>query len=289
MQRSRSSWFSILLTISTWACAAAPRPDPGVVRDDPRGTAPTPVPTSSAGPWSFSPATGTRAYRVSRNASIEGVTDSAVRREAVSNLTHEILTLEQAGEEMSFRAVVDTFAVVTQGPIEPAQIVPLPIQLTGSLGMGGVRVESPPTDSCDAIRATVATDIHNLLAPMPSQLTRGAVWRDVITTSGCQAGIPTTAVTRRIFTVAGEVNHSGRPLLLVQRVDSVDARGEGAYGQHRMKVEGSGAGTALYYLDTASGEVSQLTTNQRIRISVTTSGRLHSFTQTMNQDFVRVR
>ena len=155
--------------------------------------------------------------------------------------------------------------------------------------MGGVRVETPQRDSCDAIRATVAADIHNLLAPMPSQLSRGAVWRDVITTSGCQAGIPTTAITKRTFTVSGEVDHAGRPLLLVQRVDSLDARGQGAYGQHRMTVEGSGVGTALYYLETATGEVSQLTTNQRVRITVTTSGRLHSFTQTTNQDFVRVR
>ena len=155
--------------------------------------------------------------------------------------------------------------------------------------MGGVRVENQSGESCDAVRATVASDLHNLLAPMPSQLSRGAVWRDVITTSGCQAGIPTTAVTKRTFTVAGEIENSGRPLLLVQRVDSVDARGEGAYGQHRMTVEGSGVGGALYYLETASGEVSQLTTNQRIRITVTTSGRLHSFTQTTNQDFVRVR
>lgn len=255
---------------------------------DPR-PAPIPAPTSAAGPWSFSPATGTRAYRVSRNATIEGVTDSAVRREAISNFTHEILTLEQAGEEMSFHIVVDTFAVITQGPIEPAQIGPLPIQVTGSLGMGGVRVETPPRDSCDAIRATIAADVHNLLAPMPSRLSRGGVWRDVITTSGCQAGIPTSAITKRTFTVSGEVDHSGRSLLLVQRVDTLDARGQGAYGQHRMTVEGSGVGTALYYLDTATGEVSQLTTHQRTRIMVTTSGRLHSFTQTTNQDFVRVR
>jgi len=288
VQRWCGNWLPILLTVSTWACAAGSRPDPRVGRDLP-GRTPAPVLTSSAGPWSFSPATGTRAYRVSRNASIEEVTDSAVRRDAVSNFTHEILTLEQAGEEMSFRAVVDTFAVITQGAIEPAQIVALPIQLTGSLGTAGVRMESPAPDSCDAVRATVATDIHNLLAPMPSQLSRGAVWRDVISTSGCQAGIPTTAVTKRTFTVAGEVEHSSRPLLLVQRVDSVDARGEGAYGQHRMKVEGTGTGTALYYLETTSGEVSQLTTNQRTRITVTTSGRLHSFTQTTNQDFVRVR
>jgi hypothetical protein len=190
---------------------------------------------------------------------------------------------------MSFQVVVDTFAVITQGPIEPAQIVALPIQLTGSLGMGGVRVENPASDSCDPVRATVASDIHNLLAPVPSQLSRSAAWRDVITTSGCQAGIPTTAISKRTFTVAGEVDHSGRPHLLVQRVDSVSARGEGANGQHRMNLEGSGVGTAVYYLDTASGEVSRLTTNQRIRITVTTSGRLHSFTQTTNQEFVLVR
>ena len=190
---------------------------------------------------------------------------------------------------MSFQVVVDTFAVITQGSIVPAQIVELPIRLTGSLGMGGVRVENTPSESCEPIRATVASDIHNLLAPVPSQLSRGAVWRDSITTSGCQAGIPTTAVTRRTFTVAGEVNRSGQTFLLVQRVDSVSARGEGAYGQHRMTVEGSGVGTALHYLETASGEVSQLTTNQRIRITVTTSGRLHSFTQTTNQEFARVR
>ena len=255
---------------------------------DPRPPA-TPVTTSSAGPWSFSPATGTRAYRVSRNASIEGVTDSAVRREVINNFTHEILTLESAGEEMSFRVVVDTFAVITQGPIEPAQIVELPIQLTGSLGMGGVRVENQGSESCEPVRATVAADIHNLLAPIAPQLSRGAVWRDVITTSGCQAGIPTTVITRRAFSVAGEVDRSGQKLLLVQRVDSVDARGQGAYGQHRMTVEGTGVGSALYYLETASGEVSQLTTNQRIRITVTTSGRLHSFTQTTNQEFVLVR
>ena len=288
MHFSLGNSFPIFLALSISACATAPRPGSGAGRDDSRPAA-TPVPSSAPGPWSFSPAVGTRAYRVSRNASIEGVTDSAVRREVVSNFTHEILTLEQAGEEMSFRVVIDTFAVITQGPIEPAQIAELPIQLTGSLGMGGVRVETPASDSCDPVRATVAADIHNLLAPAPSQLSRGAVWRDAITTTGCQAGIPTTATTRRTFTVAGEVAYCGRPHLLVQRVDSVNARGEGANGQHRMTVEGTGAGSALYYLETASGEVSRLTTNQRIRITVTTSGRLHSFTQTTNQEFVLVR
>lgn len=287
MHRSSARWFSGFLVAFTSACGAA-RPEPRGVPEMPH-PAKVPVPGSAAGPWSFTPATGTRAYRITRSAAIEGIADSVPRREVVSNFTHQILTLERVGESLSFRAVIDTFAPVTQGVIGPAQAVELPIQLTGKADAGGVHLESPPSGSCDATRAIAATDLYNLLAPFPSELARGAVWHDSVIVSGCQAGIPTTATTTRTFTVSGEVNHAGRSLLLVERADSVNARGEGAYGQHRMTVEGAGSGSAFYYLDTTSGEVFQLTTNQRSRITVTTSGRRHSFTQITSQDFVRGR
>ncbi len=89
--------------------------------------------------------------------------------------------------------------------------------------------------------------------------------------------------------MSGEVDRSGQRLVLVQRQDFVTARGDGAHNQHRMQIESTGSGSATYYLDTVSGEVSQLTTSQRSSIRVTTSGRLHVFTQTVNQEFVRVR
>jgi len=120
-------------------------------------------------------------------------------------------------------------------------------------------------------------------------MSKGTSWRDSISTSGCHAGIPTNAVTRRTFTVSGELDHSGRRLILVERVDSVTARGSGAYNQHRMQVESTGNGTAAYYLDAGSGEVFQLTSSQRSLIRVMTSGRVHTFTQVANQEFVRVR
>jgi len=207
----------------------------------------------------------------------------------VSSFTHEILTLDAVGEDLAFKAVVDTFSVTSQGVVGPAQPSSLPIELLGSLGPTGIQIETPPGEECNPIKATIATDLHNLLPRFPLSLARDAIWRDSIRATGCHAGIPTAVITRRTFTVSGEVDHSGRRLILIQRLDSVSARGDGAYNQHRMQVESGGTGSALYYLDIASGEVSQLTTSQRSLIRVTTSGRVHSFTQIANQEFVRVR
>lgn len=283
---STSSLFALLAILST-ACATSRPSTPGGL---PSGAIPVGTPTPSTGPWAFHYAPGTRAYRISRNASIEGSADSASRREIVSNFTHHILTLDEVGGgDFAFKAVIDTFLVTTQGAVGPAQLSTLPIELLGSLGAGGVRLESPPSEECSPVRATAATDLYNLLPRFPSPLSRNATWKDSISTSACHAGIPTTVVTRRAFTVSGEVEHSGRRFLLVQRLDSMSARGEGAYNQHRMQIESTGIGAAAYYLDTASGEVAQMTTNQRSWIKVTTSGRLHTFTQVANQEFVRVR
>lgn len=286
MNRSSANWLWSSLLFLTGACAP-PRSSPPGLPPGPR-LPEAPAPTSSAGPWAFAYTAGTRTYKISRNASVEGMADSALRRATVSNHTHQILTLEGTGGELSFRAVVDTFALITEGIVGPPQSIELPLELSGSIGSQGIRIETPAMESCNAIRAIVVTDLYNLLAPFPSPLSRGTVWRDSNSVSGCQAGIPTTSTTRRTFSVVGEVNHLGRGYLVVQRADSVAARGEGAYGQHRMQVEGMGTGTARYYLDITSGEVSQLTTGQQTRIRVTTSGRVHTFTQTTNQDFVRV-
>jgi hypothetical protein len=282
VNRSFSNWFLVFPAALTLGCGAS-RSAPGAPGES------RVIPTSTVGPWSFSHSPGTRAYEISRTASVQGIADSEVRQEKVSNFTHEVLTFEPLGERLVVRALVDAFTLKTEGVVGPAQPVELPIQLSATITPSGVRIEPSANNSCNAAEATVATDLHNLLAPYPARFSKGAVWRDTIIVSGCQAGIPITTTTRRTFRVSGEVMYSGQPLILVQRTDSLSARGEGAYNQHRMMVEGRGVGTALYYLDTVAGEISWLSTSQGSQIRVTTSGRLHAFTQTTNQEFVRVR
>ncbi len=284
VNRSASRLFCSLIAVLGSACASsrsAP-PEIGTVRA-------ADIPVSSTGPWAFSHSPGTREYRISRSASIQGWTDSVARQEVVSNVTHEILTLEPTGDELTFKAIVDKFDLTTEGAVGPAQSVQLPIELSGNLGSTGIRVDGSANGPCDAIRSIAVTDLHNLLAPFPARLARGMTWRDSINVSGCQAGIPTTTSTRRVFKVDGEVVHNGQSLLLLTRMDTLVSRGTGAYDQHRMEVGGTGSGSALYYLDPATGEVSHLITVQSSQIRVTTSGRVHAFTQIANQEFVRVR
>ena len=285
MNRSYLRLVIVFLAIIAAACAPARRP-PSELPPLPRLPD---TPTPSIGPWRFTHAPGTRAYRISRNASVEGAADSASRREIVSNFTHETITLEPGEEQTTFRAVVDSFAILSEGLVGPPQQVVTPVELIGSIGAAGLRIEETSSGRCNAVTAIAVTDLHNLLTRFPSSMAKNAVWKDAITTSGCQAGIQTTVETKRTFTVTGEIDFSGRRLVLIQRLDSISALGEGAYNQHRMKVESRGTGTARYYLDTASGEVSQMTTSHRSSITVTTSGRVHSFTQITNQDLVRVR
>lgn len=282
MNHSSGKWLVLLAVLG--ACSRS-RPAPSEIHV----TRAADVPIPSAGPWSFSHSAGTRSYRISRLASVEGIADSVARREVVTNFTHETLRLDTADSRLSFTAVVDTFAVTTQGVVGPAQTVELPIELSGTVGTAGVQLESAPRGHCNAARATAATDLYNLLAPFPPRLSRGMTWSDSITVSGCQAGIPTTTTTRRVFSVTGEVRHESQPRLLLTRTDTTSYRGEGAYNQHRMIVSGTGTGSALYYLDTMSGEISHLVTAQASDMRVTSSGRVHTFSQSVNQEFVRVR
>lgn len=282
VNRSFGNGLWLFVAVFTPACTAS-RSAPGAPGES------RVIPTSTVGPWNFSHSPGIRAYQISRTALVQGLVDSDVRREKVSNLTREVLTFEPVGERLVVRALVDTYTLKTEGVVGPAQPVQLPIQLSAAITPSGIRIEPSANSACNAAEATIATDLHNLLAPYPPRFSKGAVWRDEIVVSGCQAGIPITTTTRRTFRVSGEVMYSGQPLILVQRTDSLSARGEGAYNQHRMVVEGRGVGTALYYLDIVAGEISWLTTSQDSQIRVTTSGRLHSFTQTTNQEFVRIR
>lgn len=79
--------------------------------------------------------------------------------------------------------------------------------------------------------------------------------------------------------------YEGRPVLLVQRADIIQAHGEGAQQQHPVKLDASGTGNAVYYLDTKEGRVVRLTAGQELNLTITTSSRVHRFKQSSRQDF----
>jgi hypothetical protein len=114
-------------------------------------------------------------------------------------------------------------------------------------------------------------------------------WTDSLDTVGCQAAISTKAHSASMYTVSGEIIHEGQPMVVVQRTDTIQAYGEGAQGQHRILLAGSGNGKATYYLDTTAGKVIRLITEQKLLITITASGQPHQFTQSSKQEFQVIR
>ncbi|MBC7839495.1 MAG: hypothetical protein H7Y39_12775 [Nitrospiraceae bacterium] len=242
---------------------------------------------SNASSWSFSYAPGAMQYRVSRSAAVESQSDSSSNREITTNVTHELITLTPAGDSgISFTAVVDTFSSTTQGLIGSVQPIQLPTEVSGIFADNNLTIRSNgSSNKCNPVSSAIVSDLHNLLTQFPAQLSQGLVWQDSVSTTGCQAAIPTTSRTIRSYIVSGESTYEGRPILVVQRTDTVQAHGEGAQQQHALKLDASGIGNAIYYLDTKDGRVVRLTTGQELTLMITASNKVHQFKQSSRQDF----
>jgi hypothetical protein len=280
-RHARTGW--TLLLYFTVGCAAARSSPPAL----PAPSAPPIINPSSIGSWSFNYAPGVARYQISRSAAIEGQTDSGSNREISTNVTRELVTLTPAGDgAISFAAVIDAFASTTQGLIGPVQPTQLPVQVSGIFADSGFAITADgSSNKCNPVSSAVVSDLHNLLTRFPAPLSRGLVWKDSVSTAGCQAGIPTTSRIIRSFVVSGESIHEGQPVLVVQRTDTIQAQGEGAQAQHSVKLNAGGTGNAIYYLDTRNGRLVRLTTGQEMTLTVTASGKAHQFRQSTQQDF----
>lgn len=279
-----SSLFSVCLLIGCGSARTLPPASPIPV------VPPPPVVVSpSASSWTFSHTPGAVRYQVSRTAVIESQSDSGSKQEVSSNVTHELITLTPAADSgVVLRAVLDTFSTITQGQIGPVQPVQLPVEVSGVFTGDSLVVSidtATGTGKCNPTRSALVSDLHNLLARFPAQMTPGLAWRDSVNSGGCQAAIPTASRTTRSFIVSGEAVYEGRPVLLVQRSDTIQAHGEGAQQQHPLKLDANGTGSAVYYLDTRNGRVVRLTWGQELSLTITTSSRSHQFKQSSRQDF----
>jgi hypothetical protein len=203
-----------------------------------------------------------------------------------TNITHELITLTPADSGISLTAVVDTFTTTTQGLIGPVHPVQLPVQVEGVFADGKLAIKTDSsTGKCNPISSALISDLHNLLTGFPAQLSQGQAWQDSVSASGCQAAIPTTSRIIRSYVVSGEAIFESRSVLLIQRSDSIQGHGEGAQQQHRLTLDATGTGNAIYYLDTKDGHIVRLTTEQELNLTITTSVGPRQFKQSSRQDF----
>ena len=280
----RGSW--CLLSGFVLACSGVQSSRPGPPSPLPASQPAEPA-TPTTGLSSFKYAPGTVRYRISRSAAIESFgPDLPTHREISTNITNELLTLEPVDQATNFTALIDTSATTTQGLIGSVQSVQLPVQISGSFSDSALTISTEGTGGkCNAVSSMLVTDLHNLLIAFPKQLSTGVTWKDSTDVTGCQAGVPTSKHTTRSYLVSGNASYEGHPVLVILRADTTRAKGEGGLQQHRVSIDVTGTGTALYYIDTTSGRIVRLTLDQLLALVVTASAKRSQFKQNSKQEF----
>jgi hypothetical protein len=164
------------------------------------------------------------------------------------------------------------------------------VQLSGSFIGDSLTISvDSVTEKCNPVSSALSADLHNLLVRFPVQLLQGSSWRDSVELPACQGMIPTMAYIARSYIVSGETAYQGQSVLLVQRTDSIHAHGEGAQQQHRVMLDVSGTGSAIYYLSSKDGRIVHVNTGQDLDLAITTSGKINRFKQSSKQEFNFVR
>jgi hypothetical protein len=107
-------------------------------------------------------------------------------------------------------------------------------------------------------------------------------WSDSTTATLCNGSILTTSITSRSFRVIGEVSRG----ILIERRERTTSTGDGAQGQHRLKLQTSGRGNAQLIIDAQTGTLLESTGVYTASVVVTTSGRNQQFTQTTRERIV---
>jgi len=265
----------------------------GCASSTPQVSAPTPIPAISApsaatpSSWMLRLAPGATVYRISRSGVIENTSDSSGGRAVTANSSHETLNLEQLGDTIAFTAILDTFATTVQRETTSSQQpVALPFQLSGQVVADKIRISGDTlADKCNPAVTALVSDLHNLLPRFPVSLSVTSRWTDSTDVVGCQSSIPIRSRVTHSYSVTGEISYADTRVLVIQRLDSIRAEGEGAQQQHRVVLAAMGNGNATYYVDPISAHVVQLITNQDVELTVTASGRTNRFRQTARQEF----
>jgi len=293
--RLAATAFTILL-MASGACAPARRSSPVPLPPAPAPDPAQPIPpivaiplTEVPGPWSLSYVSGSTGYRITRTTTIEDRSGPGGRREVSSDRRQETISLTvESPTRITIDAVLDSLEL-TPRPAAADSLTPA-ARLSADLSDGQLRFRTDDSSSsCAPGRAILTGDLRVLAPVMPETLVKNATWTSSDSTTLCQAGIVMRSFASHTYTVLGEAGGSLAGLVQVRRISLIRGEGEGAQQQHRVKLSAAGTEMCDYYLETPTGRINTLRTDQQLDIQIENSGRVHRFAQQIRREYSVIR
>ena len=278
----------LIMPAFIFGCARAPRVSttPESIPDKTVSSV-TPLSTHSA--WTIHPTAELHAYRSTISTLLELADSAGLEKDSITSTTDFTLSIIENSEALSYSATIAAFSF-QGGPKTGTTAVTsqLPFSFSGRLHQGKLTI-NPITGRSGELSVDCSNEvlsaipvIQRAVATVPLALQKDMTWSDSTTANICSGSIPLTSVTSRHFRVIGEVSRG----ILIERKEHTASAGEGAQGQHRLRIRSSGTGTAQLIIDARTGALRESTGTHTASVIVTASGRDRQFTQTTREHLV---
>jgi hypothetical protein len=291
MHKLRSRLLALSTTIA--ACSSGGIIPSTAVQPLPNPAAPAPQTATSHTLWSFNPQVELHKYRSTNRTTLQMDYQSTAASDTLSVLIEFTATANQTETQTTFAGQIETISVKAW----PRNLTEVP-QISLPVGFNGIATEKlvnlslnlQPFETragspiCGDPGNTILGELRNYTAFIPLKLASTSIWADTISTVTCSGnGIPSTLETTRSYRVIGEANQTGSNTILLERTQTTHLTGDGAQGQHQIKVTGEGTGISKLYLDAVTGLVILVKAHDELTLKVIASGQVQQFSQRVDQ------
>lgn len=282
-----------LLALSVLASACRTSAPGGAPGPDPGGPSPASIdrPSADVSIWNISPVNQEHSYTSVTSAVLESTGPLPLSRDTVTSTVNFSLSLSRDTSPPAYSARIESISIRggsrTRDPASVSDSL-LPFAFTGRVDSTRITIDPLKSQAdlvsgCTSEVTAVIPIIQRSLVFVPLQLHKGLTWTDSLVTTVCSGPLQTALSSIRTYLVKGQTALHGRPVILLEQQNRTSFTGEGTQQQHRVRVHGNGSGTAQIAVDAETGILIETAADHVTTLTVTSSGRDQTFTQTSRE------
>ncbi len=285
----------IIAAISFTACISPGRFPPTTPTSSKPETAPKAT-NPSARQWTFNFHNEAHTYSSTSQTILESdSSNSNSSRDTVSIAIRFTLAIDRSQMPISISGHIDSFVLKPGSRIgTDNQKTSIPIDFNGIIDSGQLVLNATTksssstiqteNNSCNGLVNSLLGEVRGGIILIPVQLQPSSTWADTVSTVTCSGNtIPSSLEIIRSYQVIGETTSSNITALLIKRTEHIHLIGNGAQGQHRVKLEGEGTGSSDITLDFATGTILAVKIYHELRLTIISSGQTKHFTQSLKE------